>query len=162
MMTYTPLLAEPTAPEHLDAEALAAEVRLVRQDREHWGAERQRRATALTEREEEHRAVVANAQAVWGRPGLAVPDESPRVVAAREALAEAERTVAAAEARQTALLAEVRRRVEREEAAIAAERGAVEADERALAERRARLRELTAPLIEFEGYYQIRVNTNAF
>ena len=153
MMTYVPTVRTgPTPPEQLTTDQLRAELLAVARDRAYWVEERTRRAELLARREEEHRARVANVTNLWGRSDLGLPAESQRAREARAALDEAERTVPAVEARYAALVAETRRRIEREGTAIAEQRRAIEDDERALGERRQRLRELTAPLIEFEGY----------
>lgn len=135
----------------LDTDDLLAEWRGVLRERGEVTARRDQLAADLARREEEHAGVNAQMRQVWGRPGLTLPAAPQGAAEQRATLAATEAHLVAIAERRGAVGAALARRVAREEAAIATERAACDEDERALGERLARLRELTAPLVAFEG-----------
>lgn len=152
LMRYTPLTPAATPAERLSVADVLAELPPLR---DALALARQELADATGEAAR----VAAEWQenVAWQRRmgGAAVPADVPapaRVDAARERAAQAAAPVEEWEERQAALLVALRAGLPAEEAAVAREREAVAADARALEERAGRLRELTAPLAEFEGY----------
>ena len=72
MMQIVTAPREPVAPERLSLEELAAELREVDRARPALAEERDRLAAETARREAEHRAAVAEARRVWGRPDTPV------------------------------------------------------------------------------------------
>lgn len=143
-------------PASLSTEELVAEWRQALRHRGDLLARREQVANGLAQRTGAHAARAARERDLWGpnHPGIALP-APPSERGAREELATAERLLADAAAWRGEVGAELRRRLVAEEAAQVAEREELASEERALVERLGRLRALTAPLLDFEGYPSI-------
>ena len=151
MLTITQAPRVAPDPDTLPAEDLLAELRGADRERTEAVDQWERLAGEIARRTEEHEASIANARQFWGSNFTIAPLGDPEAERLGRDLAETDAHLPAIDARRVEVIAALRRRVTRYEAAIAAEGAAIARAAADVAERQERLHELWAPLGAFEG-----------